>query len=208
MNAVDTTIEAEDLAAAILAHASGAVRWYAEEGDIGIHGHGGDHAWAALAMAKLRGWEESMLRAYALQEEPDVRRVVDCAVRRGIRVKVAEFALAKLLQPSRFAAGAMREHRPKGRRSEIDHEIRAAEALYREWLRDAAVAFLLVYAIEARPQTCGEIQNPGIRQSESEDEAITKCLHGEPKASAQANGQRTPVTIPQKLPVLVPTKEN
>ncbi|HKZ10390.1 MAG TPA: hypothetical protein VJL61_06760 [Rhodanobacteraceae bacterium] len=208
MNAVDTTIEAEDLAAAILAHASGAVRWYAEDGDIGIHGRDGDRAWAALAMAKLDDAEESMLLVYAFQERRDALRVVECAVSRGIRAEVARFALVKLLQPSRFAAGAMREHRPKGRRSDVDHEIRAAEGLYREWLRDAAIAFRLVYAIEARPQTCGEIQNPRPMQTESENEATAKCLYGEPKAPAHANGQRTPVTILQKLPVPVPTKEN
>lgn len=168
-------IEAEDLAAAILAHASGAVRWYAEDGNIGTGGQGGARAWGALAMAKLRDREESMLLAYAFQEQHHARRVVEHAERRGIRSEVARFALAKLLQPSRFAAGVFREHRPRGRRSDIDHEVRAAETLYRQWLRDAALAFLLVYAIEARPQTCGEIQNPGIRQSESESEATAQC---------------------------------
>lgn len=152
------SIPIEDRAAEILVHAFGAVRWYAENGYIGMHGTDGAHAAAALAATPFRGAEEPVLMLYAFGERPDAERVVYFAGVCGIRATVAKFALAKLLQPTRFAAGDFSEYRPKGRRSVIDFEIRRADQLFREWLRVAAAAFVLVH--ESSPPTSGEIQNP------------------------------------------------
>jgi hypothetical protein len=110
----------------------------------------------ALAAAPFKGAEEPLLMLYAFGNRPDAVRVVYFAGVCGIRSTVAKFALAKLLQPTRFAAGDFSEYRPKGRRSEIDFEIRRADQLLRRWLRVAAATFVLVH--ESSPPTSGEIQ--------------------------------------------------
>lgn len=153
------TIPIEDRAAEILVHAFGAVRWYAGDGYIGVHGTNGTRAAMALAAAPFKGAEEPLLMLYAFGNRPDAVRVVYFAGVCGIRSTVAKFALAKLLQPTRFAAGDFSEYRPKGRRSEIDFEIRRADQLLRRWLRVAAATFVLVH--ESSPPMSGEIQNPG-----------------------------------------------
>lgn len=146
MNA-DTNVEIEDRAAGVLAHAFGAVR-----------GTNGIRTATALAAAPLKGAEEPLLMLYAFGERRHAERVVYFAGLCGVRPAVAWFALAKMMYPTRFAAGDFSEHRPKGRRADIDFEIRRADQLFRRWLRDAALVFLAVH--ENIPPTSGEIQNP------------------------------------------------
>lgn len=151
-------IPIEDRAAEILVHAFGALRWYAEDGRIGVHGTDGTRAAMALAATPFRGAEEPMLMVYVFGNRPDAERVVYFAGLCRIPAPVAKFALAKLVQPTRFAAGDFSECRPKGRRADIDFEIRRADQLFRRWLRVAAASFVVVH--ESSPPTSGEIQNP------------------------------------------------
>lgn len=124
------------------------------------HGVTSVHCAHALAAAQLVHAEEPMLLAYVSNHLEHARLVVAYAGICGIRENVAWFALAKMLNPSRFAAGALSEFRPLGRRVDVDREIRLVETLYRRWLRRAAVAFMVAYWLLGDPPTSGESQNP------------------------------------------------
>lgn len=156
-----TKLSVEELAAKVLWEGQGAVRWFADGGELGIHGADGDRCSAALAAAQLKGAEGPILLAYTFGELRDARPAVAYAGVCGIREEAAWFALAKLLWPSLFAAGALSGSRPRGRRADVDREIRCADALYRKWLRRAAIAFVGAYYLSGSPHTSGEIQNPG-----------------------------------------------
>lgn len=181
---VRENIAIEDRAAEILVHAFGALRWYAEGGCIGVHGADGARAATALAAAPLRGAEEPMLMLYAFGAGRDAERVVYFAGLCGVRASVAWFALGKLLYPARFAAGDFSEHRPKGRRADIDFEIRRADRFFRRWLRDAAAVFIAVH--ESIPPMSGEIQNPAKWHAPNEPRRSLPW-HGCPFAAPSAN---------------------
>lgn len=153
----------EELAAKVLWEGYGAAervadngaRCFMDGGKLVIRGEDGEdegaasRCSAALAAAQLKGAEEPILLAYTFGELRDARRVVAYAGLCGIREEVARFALAKLLWPSLFAAGALSGSRPRGRRADVDREIRCADELYRKWLRRAAIAFVGAYFLSA-----------------------------------------------------------